>query len=316
MGGSMTFKGSLDDPPIVVRGSRTKAGLVFVGALAFVGLGVLMLKQSTDLLAYLCIGFFGLCAIVGLFQFVVPNVLELSPAGLSWRAKGRRHSRLWSDIDEFRVVGMISSRYVGWNYTETFSGRAQLGALNAGLVGVEATLPVGWELDPPELADLLNRARSKWLVRASGAGAEQSSGSEVTSGGSILASRMGRRGYWIWLAVLVGISVAVGLTSGGAKASSGGLLLPMIWAYRGRLHDIGHTAWLALIPVLLPVVAVIVGLLMTGASEGVDSEPVLLLAFALQAIPTAIIGLIPGTPGPNRFGPAPGRPRVAAKSAR
>ncbi len=103
-----------------------------------------------------------------------------------------------------------------------------------------------------------------------------------------------------------------------------GYLTVCVWGK--RLHDLGKTAWLALIPLLVPWafgVAIAVGVIrqwdVPSESAGVSSSEVFGAGFALFAIVEIAlhiwVGAAPGQDGGNKHGPDPRRRDEAAPEA-
>ena len=80
-----------------------------------------------------------------------------------------------------------------------------------------------------------------------------------------------------------------------------GVLAPAFAVAVRRLHDTDRRGWWLLVPLLPPFV--ILPLMQLFEWMGF----VLIgLAFAVGTLISLVFLLLPGTPGPNRFGPAPG----------
>ena len=102
---------------------------------------------------------------------------------------------------------------------------------------------------------------------------------------AVFTGRAARPEYWFWVLFTLLVSIGCGLLQAAlgtfgeivGDLISLALLLPSLAVGARRLHDIDRTAWWLLIA-LVPVVGWIV-----------------LVVFAC----------LPGTPGPNRFGPPP-----------
>ena len=108
------------------------------------------------------------------------------------------------------------------------------------------------------------------------------------------------------------------------------LILPSLAVTARRLHDTDRTAWwmlLYLIPILGGIVLAIVALALLGINafdpwQAGDVEwgviGVLFLVWFLGSVAAWIVLLVfqilPGTVGPNRYGPDPLRPEVAAQA--
>lgn len=146
--------------------------------------------------------------------------------------------------------------------------------------------------------------------------------------------RIGRQAFWIaWLALL-GVNVVLGWIPLIGWLLGLVSIYCSICIYATRLHDMGHTAWLQLIPFLVWIVAgvamvmgaggsAIVAALADGRDSAVAAAALGGLGIGLLAITVAClvqlgfllwIGLTPGQPGPNRFGPPPPRELGAPRS--
>ena len=106
------------------------------------------------------------------------------------------------------------------------------------------------------------------------------------------------------------------------------LVFPWVCVFAKRLHDFGKSAWLILIPVGIGFLAGMLALILGGVSvfsaalavldDGSDHEAwtslfaglgVMLACLGVAALVKFAfilwVGLSPGVPGPNRFGPPP-----------
>ncbi len=143
-----------------------------------------------------------------------------------------------------------------------------------------------------------------------------------------LNGRIGKQDFWIGVLIIVGGNVLMGLT---------GPLAPFLWlallwvgvaVYGKRLHDAGRTAWyhafvwaLSLVlggigTVVMAGTAISAGILSDGADLSVEQVLTMLsvggvglLIFGLSnlvwIIYTIWVGLMPGDPGDNAYGPPP-----------
>jgi uncharacterized membrane protein YhaH (DUF805 family) len=109
--------------------------------------------------------------------------------------------------------------------------------------------------------------------------------------------RASRREYWLYVLLLIGLSVLMSHLPG--YTANFALLVLMTLVQVRRLHDLGRTGWWAL-GVLLAPVAPMLALLPVMSLE--DASLVGSL-FALLLI--GVVGALPGAPGENRFGPPP-----------
>jgi hypothetical protein len=159
----------------VLRPSKRKWTLFFLASVGFVAGALMMLRDpGTDrFMAYLCIFFFGGCAVCFLLLLVPgSSFLRLDPEGLTVRTMWRTQSYRWSDIERFGVGefstthGFLRQRHqlIGYdfsaNYRDFDQGR-RLKEMNRGLIGFEASLPdnYGWEY--AELAEHLNTLKER-----------------------------------------------------------------------------------------------------------------------------------------------------------
>lgn len=142
--------------------------------------------------------------------------------------------------------------------------------------------------------------------------------------------RTRRSHFWIgWL-----ICLGVGVVAGWIPILGGLISLALIWPNLAiavkRLHDMGQTGWLVVIPYVVSIVGTFVALGMIGFSaianatalENDDPMAILALigpAFGLVGLILLVcfgfllwIGLTDSQPGANRFGPNPKDPTVPA----
>jgi len=145
--------------------------------------------------------------------------------------------------------------------------------------------------------------------------------------------RIGRKDFWIGVLILF-IAWTI--------APIFHLLAPLIWVlllypwvcvFAKRLHDFGKSGWLIAIPFAVGAAAVCLGMLFGGlaaigalwgiASEGLEPNAwavafgslgimagFLALAGVVKIVFVLWVGLSPGGPGENRFGPPPARDLV------
>jgi uncharacterized membrane protein YhaH (DUF805 family) len=94
-----------------------------------------------------------------------------------------------------------------------------------------------------------------------------------------------------------------------------GLVIPMIAVGVRRLHDIDRTGWWLLAPILPYSIgfALMFPAMMSGAADptnpfnmtGLGVASIFLLLGLAMALTVFIFSLLPGTKGPNRYGPDP-----------
>lgn len=146
------------DLPQVYYPTRRGAVLLFLGSAAFVAAGIWIVIEG-DWKGYLCVGFFGLCALVGVIQLLPgSSFLKLTPEGIEYASLYRRHFIEWSSITEFGVVsikqtGLTVNRMVGFNLDSDVKARGR--NLSKALSGFEAALPDCYGHKAADLANLL-----------------------------------------------------------------------------------------------------------------------------------------------------------------
>ena len=136
--------------------------------------------------------------------------------------------------------------------------------------------------------------------------------------------RIGKRDFWIGFAILFGVGFVLGMIPVIGQLVSIALIFPWVCLYAKRLHDMGKTGWLMLVPMGVAIVCTIIvlmvgGMAMIGAgAAGTDAAAggaamagvgmaalVLLAAFVVNIAFLFWVGLSAGDPGDNRFGPPP-----------
>jgi uncharacterized membrane protein YhaH (DUF805 family) len=138
---------------------------------------------------------------------------------------------------------------------------------------------------------------------------------------SYLQGRSGRKEYWIGVALLLVVGVGLAYANVGGAGAATTFLWILIW--NRRLHDIGQSGWIVMIPLGLIVAAAIAGVAFGGGEmlnafqySQKGSGPVtergawlfvglVLALIAIQFGFTIWLGVRKGDPGDNRFGPPP-----------
>ena len=149
--------------PATFRTSRIKVAVLLTSSVAFVATGVWMASEK-PLIGYLCIVFFGLCALVFTVQ-LHPNssYLTVSPDGFTFCALFRQTFVPWSQTTEFVVVNVRNHQMVGWNYALGYQGQKAGRVLAKAIAGVEAALPDTYGIKASDLANLMNDARRRYV---------------------------------------------------------------------------------------------------------------------------------------------------------
>ena len=307
------MQGSLDIPPVVLRGDRRRALLLVLGAALFVALGLMVRSApATSVVSWLAVGFFGLCGLVGVARLIVPPRLEIGPSGLVQKVLWRTSIFAWKDVYNFRPIPIgLTNKAVGFDYLNMPPRRRALSSLNTAISGSQGCLQIGWEVGPEDLSDLLNLARERWLEASRVAPQVPATASQRSRFiGSVAATRIDRRTYWIATGAVFAIAFAVTFIPGLARGIAPLATLVFIRLFASRLHDFGRSGWWQLILYAVQVPTIV--LLMTAADQptGVASAAGLFV----QLVFTTVLGAIPGDRGDNRFGPPPSEPTPIAAS--
>ncbi|KQS54017.1 hypothetical protein ASG17_13795 [Brevundimonas sp. Leaf363] len=135
--------------------------------------------------------------------------------------------------------------------------------------------------------------------------------------------RTRRSHFWIGWLICLGLGVVLGWIPILGLLLSLALIWPNLAITVKRLHDMGHTGWLAAIPFVLGLVGGVVGAMMVGtgvfmnqaAFENEDAAVIMstiapaLGIFGLIGLVSLgfllWIGLTDSKPGPNKYGPNP-----------
>ncbi len=233
-----------------------------------------------------------------------PPVLELSPSGIVYRAIVRTRRWSWSDISDFRAVRYGGVDAVGFDYVagkkRTSSASQTLGRIT----GAQGMLASNMEISSDELAGLLNRARVKWCDAATAPLAETPPGliAVVLSGlFALLVGRIGRRFYWT-MVVLTGLgAAAVSLRPTSSLYGPAAALVIWLLLGRARMRDIGRSPlwlnapWIVALITMIFLMKFGLGLYAGAAAGG-----------AIMIAAVVVLGMAPGDPNRNRFGPPPG----------
>ena len=298
------MQGSLEAPPIVLNGSRTRPILLLFGSGLFVAGSGYVLANHFDSGVAFGFAFFLLCAALALRMVVSPARLEIGPAGLTQYALWRTTRYAWTDIYDFRPASVgLNTKTVGFDYLNPKPGRQGLNSLNTAIAGVQGILQPGWETDPASLSTLLNQARERWLGATPGAAPMAAARTPPGVMAGLAGARMNRKVFLIASAILYALSFGLALLPTGGRGYGSAFTLFFIRLYAARLHDLGRSGWWQLALYLLMIVGV-VAVLAAGGSV----ELAVLAVVAIQLIFTIVLGAMPGQPDANRFGPAPGQP--------
>ncbi|WP_293679353.1 DUF805 domain-containing protein [uncultured Phenylobacterium sp.] len=121
------------------------------------------------------------------------------------------------------------------------------------------------------------------------------------SGGGWFSQRAGRREYWLWVGPLFVLILALGAYGKVALGLLAGVAVLLIWIR--RLHDLGRTGWWA------PAINVVSNLIAFGLVSLFPGGAGALMGLVIYTGVFIALGVLPGQPHDNAFGPPPGRPR-------
>ena len=153
--------------PVTYSASRKKMLMLLGVSLAFVAIGVWLYEDPENrLMAGLCAGFFGLCALVALVS-LHPRAayLTLNEQGFEFCSLFRKHFVAWSAVQEFVPISMSGNAMVGFYYVPGQNAPKMRHVSNF-IAGVEAALPDTYGHSSVDLARLLNELRRKYGARA------------------------------------------------------------------------------------------------------------------------------------------------------
>ncbi|KQW82220.1 DUF805 domain-containing protein [Brevundimonas sp. Root1279] len=128
--------------------------------------------------------------------------------------------------------------------------------------------------------------------------------------------RINRGEFWKAFIVLTVANVLLGWIPFAGSFVSFGTTWGTIAIYSKRLHDMGHTGWLQMLPIATWIVAIILAIPALAANPDSLSGGVSRMLWMLGLVPLLIVGVanlgflvwvgsVAGQSGPNRFGPDP-----------
>jgi len=148
------------DRPVLLRPKPGKWLVVALGSLAFVLIGIWMVR-SHEMLGWLGIVFFGLCLFVSLICMLPKaSYLHLTADGFTVCSLFRASTTRWEDVTGFGVGRVFTNKMVMFNYVKSYQRSPKLRSFNTELTGFEAAIPDSYGLRHEDLADLLNRYKA------------------------------------------------------------------------------------------------------------------------------------------------------------
>ena len=302
-------QGSLEQPPIVAKATRRRAVVPLATGLPLLLIGAAVCTHSqaarTSGLIYFLLGF--VLVTGGILALVVPAELVIGPEGVQLKGALRTRRYGWDQTANFRLIKLRRTQMIGFDRpgSQTIM-RDVASALRAVSVSgaCDAMFPGRWDAPLETVLAALNEGRARW-------GGIAAARAPLPRPRHATGQRIDRRVYWIAAGLLLAIGVVLALLTHGARFVSGGLMVMWVWVIARRLHDIGRSGWWQAGAYATEAVLVfgLMGFGHAGALAATAAAGLLHLLFL------AGVGLIPGTPGENRYGPPPGQlePEVQAQ---
>lgn len=161
----------MDAQPRVIQQSRDKLSYQLIGSIAFVVGCAYLVDHPTSrrydpafvqAVGWLGALFFGACAAMAVTELLTPSKLILSPDGLTWVGPFRRRSWRWQGISAFEIATVSRVKMIFFERRGADAGHIQRAIARP----VKNHIPGGWQIDLPELCDVLNQARDRWRPSA------------------------------------------------------------------------------------------------------------------------------------------------------
>ena len=153
-----------DTLPVLLRASRKKHLLFLLVSIAFVAIGVMMVRDGEPM-GYFCGGFFALGAIVFVIN-MLPNAsyLRLDEESFTFCSLFRAHTVPWAAIQEFGLVTIRFKRMVAWNFVEGYVTNMRLQDLSRAISGFDAALPDTYGLSANDLVEKMAALHDRYTA--------------------------------------------------------------------------------------------------------------------------------------------------------
>jgi hypothetical protein len=154
------MRGSLEHPPIVILIDRRKRllHLLVVALLAALMSPLARTDWTRNGLAWMAIAIFGSLAAAAVWELIAPGRLIIDEDGFEMRDLWWRRRWSWREARGFYPANNRFHDFVGFDSLGGPWGRRP--RRRSRVDGINQD----WELAPPALAALLNRARARWLA--------------------------------------------------------------------------------------------------------------------------------------------------------
>ena len=164
---------TLEQRPIILTGSRTRAVLLFAACAAFIALGLFAIvrgEEDVRAVAAPTALLFALGMALAGAQIARPSVMTIAADGVTVRAIFRTWRIAWDQVDAF-FVHRIRAAGPAAQMPDVAAFRWRGGAAQAGgrsglfrVKGCDGTFGAGWPLSASALTGLLNAARDRSLA--------------------------------------------------------------------------------------------------------------------------------------------------------
>jgi hypothetical protein len=144
----------------VIKGSRLKVMLLLAICLIFTAMGVYLLGDPSvsPVMAWLCVGLFGLGVPLSLAMLALPNSVTLRSDHFTVRALWKSYDVAWGDVEVFHVWQnpYARQRLVAWTYRPGCGPTGVMANMSANL-GAEGAMPGMMSMSTDKLVALMNQ---------------------------------------------------------------------------------------------------------------------------------------------------------------
>jgi uncharacterized membrane protein YhaH (DUF805 family) len=275
------------------------------------------LKSPVDGAFLFFFGFLGLAgslymAVILGRRVIAAGRLEITPDGFRYISRLRPSGLFrWNDASGFRRVRYYTANWIAFDFSGKIRPAWTAGAIRQ-KTGADLLLISDSEISDIDGAiRLLNAARERW--KSADAPEEVNlKRPPLSLFRRLFFGRIARRGYWIGVVSAVALGVCGAILEWVTREQSItqfalaiapimiALLLASV-AVQGRLRDLGLNVWLA----RLGIVAVVAIGAVLAPLFGLPAQLPIIVALACVGAGLLALGVIPGSPGRNAYGPPP-----------
>lgn len=147
-----------------LKPDRLRWLVTFLICVGFVAIAIWLGPEQDPVLFWGAGGFFLLCALIAApLMFGVGASLALDPEGFTCRTLFRSFRRDWRECSAFYPVRAGARLFVGFTTAQDEAAHPKIAAANRAMNGASGMLPDTFGLGAEDLADLMNRFRSRAL---------------------------------------------------------------------------------------------------------------------------------------------------------